>query len=153
MFRQSCTLLPLPVILISVLLLQLPFGVELCGYPGSPGHASVAFSSETIEAGTVATYTCDNGYELLGPPRRTCTENGTWIPQGIPFCGKSLFTLQSLSVSFFLQYLPYATYLDRQAISRSFTQTSAIYVSFFHPFSHVSLTFSWTCSHLFQSSG
>jgi len=86
MFRQNCPFLPLPVILIGVLLLQLPFGVELCGYPGSPGHASVAFSSETIEAGTVATYTCDNGYELLGPPRRTCTENGTWIPQGIPFC-------------------------------------------------------------------
>src|SRR5689334_9209147 len=57
-----------------------------CGYPGSPGHASVAFSSDNIEPGTVATYTCDNGYELLGPPRRTCTENGTWVPQGIPFC-------------------------------------------------------------------
>lgn len=60
-----------------------------CGYPGSPAHASVAFSSEAIESGTVATYTCDNGYELLGPPRRTCSENGTWVPQGIPFCGES----------------------------------------------------------------
>lgn len=59
-----------------------------CGYPGSPAHASVAFTTETIETGTIATYTCDNGYELLGPPRRTCGENGTWTPQGIPFCGK-----------------------------------------------------------------
>jgi hypothetical protein len=65
--------------------------VSSCGYPGSPGHASVAFSSESIETGTVATYTCDNGYELLGPPRRTCTDNGTWVPQGIPFCGEWLF--------------------------------------------------------------
>lgn len=59
-----------------------------CGYPGSPAHASVAFTTEAIETGTIATYTCDNGYELLGPPRRTCAENGTWVPQGIPFCGK-----------------------------------------------------------------
>jgi hypothetical protein len=65
-----------------------------CGYPGSPGHASVAFSSETIESGTIATYTCDNGYELLGPPRRTCAENGTWVPPGIPFCGKDSLSLK-----------------------------------------------------------
>ena len=71
--------------------------VNGCGYPGSPGHASVAFSSEAIEAGTVATYTCDNGYELLGPPRRTCTENGTWIPQGIPFCGRFSFFINPLT--------------------------------------------------------
>ncbi|KAI1302311.1 Sushi, von Willebrand factor type A, EGF and pentraxin domain-containing protein 1 [Halotydeus destructor] len=60
--------------------------VNGCGYPGSPSHASVAFTTETIETGTVASYTCDNGYELLGPPRRTCADNGTWTPQGIPFC-------------------------------------------------------------------
>lgn len=79
-------------ILIFTLFVLHPLKVSACGYPGSPGHASVAFTSETIEAGTVATYTCDNGYELLGPPRRTCTENGTWVPQGIPFCGKFCIT-------------------------------------------------------------
>lgn len=74
--------------------------VHGCGYPGSPGHASVAFSSETIEPGTVATYTCDNGYELLGPPRRSCSQNGTWEPQGIPFCGKHPFPVcQRLAAS------------------------------------------------------
>ncbi|XP_023228070.1 uncharacterized protein LOC111628502 [Centruroides sculpturatus] len=57
-----------------------------CGYPGSPAHASVAFSSEVITPGTVASYTCDGGFELLGPSRRICNENGTWVPLGIPFC-------------------------------------------------------------------
>lgn len=59
-----------------------------CGYPGSPAHASVSFSNTPVVAGSSASYTCDNGYELLGPPRRVCQANGTWAPIGIPFCGK-----------------------------------------------------------------
>ncbi|KAG8188357.1 hypothetical protein JTE90_022557 [Oedothorax gibbosus] len=69
---------------VSVLLLSTT--VSACGYPGSPAHASIAFSTEVIEPGTTATYTCDPGFELLGPGRRVCTANGTWVPQGIPFC-------------------------------------------------------------------
>lgn len=64
--------------------------VSACGYPGCPAHASIAFSSEVINPGTVATYTCDSGFELLGPARRVCAANGTWIPAGIPFCGEQL---------------------------------------------------------------
>ncbi|GIY59676.1 sushi, von Willebrand factor type A, EGF and pentraxin domain-containing protein 1 [Caerostris darwini] len=60
--------------------------VNACGYPGSPAHSSIAFSTEVIGPGTVATYTCDVGFEILGPARRVCTANGTWTPQGIPFC-------------------------------------------------------------------
>ncbi|RWS10699.1 sushi: von Willebrand factor type A: EGF and pentraxin domain-containing protein 1-like protein [Dinothrombium tinctorium] len=71
---------------ISLLLLHFATKARACGYPGSPAHASVSFTTEFIEIGTVATYTCDNGYELLGPPRRTCSSNGTWVPQGVPFC-------------------------------------------------------------------
>lgn len=59
-----------------------------CGYPGSPAHASVTFNTSLVVAGTAASYACDNGYELLGPPRRICQANGTWSPIGIPFCGK-----------------------------------------------------------------
>ena len=59
-----------------------------CGYPGSPAHASVTFNTSHVLAGTAASYTCDNGYELLGPPRRICQANGSWSPVGIPFCGK-----------------------------------------------------------------
>lgn len=60
----------------------------VCGYPGSPAHASIAFNTSTVVSGTAASYTCDNGYELLGPPRRICQANGSWSPVGIPFCGK-----------------------------------------------------------------
>lgn len=63
-------------------------GTPTCGYPGSPAHASVTFNTTHVVAGTAASYTCDNGYELLGPPRRVCQANGTWSPVGIPFCGK-----------------------------------------------------------------
>lgn len=59
-----------------------------CGYPGSPAHASVTFNTSQVVVGTASSYTCDNGYELLGPPRRLCQANGTWSPIGIPFCGK-----------------------------------------------------------------
>lgn len=59
-----------------------------CGFPGAPAHSTVEFSSSSIGAGTVARYTCDRGFELLGPARRICSTNGTWVPQGIPFCGK-----------------------------------------------------------------
>lgn len=63
-------------------------GAATCGYPGSPAHASVTFNTSQVTVGTAASYTCDNGYELLGPPRRLCQANGTWSPVGIPFCGK-----------------------------------------------------------------
>ncbi|CAG0879193.1 unnamed protein product [Cyprideis torosa] len=59
-----------------------------CGFPGSPAHSIVTFSPEgEIRTGTVATYSCDWGFELLGTStRRVCSENGTWVPDGIPFC-------------------------------------------------------------------
>ena len=59
-----------------------------CGYPGSPSHASVSFTPDFIRPGTVATYECEPGFELLGPSRRLCSTNGTWTPAGIPFCGE-----------------------------------------------------------------
>ncbi|GFW09592.1 sushi, von Willebrand factor type A, EGF and pentraxin domain-containing protein 1 [Trichonephila clavipes] len=57
-----------------------------CGYPGSPSHSIITFNTETVQTGTVATYRCDPGFDLLGPIRRLCVENGTWIPIGIPVC-------------------------------------------------------------------
>ncbi|XP_049276019.1 sushi, von Willebrand factor type A, EGF and pentraxin domain-containing protein 1-like [Rhipicephalus sanguineus] len=61
-------------------------GDNVCGYPGCPAHATVTFSRDDMSPGTVATYVCDAGYELLGPSRRVCTVNGTWVPEGIPYC-------------------------------------------------------------------
>jgi len=58
-----------------------------CGFPGAPAHSTVKFSpGEDVREGTIAKYSCDRGFELLGPARRVCANNGTWSPQGIPFC-------------------------------------------------------------------
>lgn len=62
-------------------------GHSSCSFPGSPAHSTVTFTDDTLNNGAVATYTCERGFELLGPSRRVC-ENGTWIPEGIPFCGE-----------------------------------------------------------------
>ncbi|XP_042227360.1 uncharacterized protein LOC121869850 isoform X2 [Homarus americanus] len=57
-----------------------------CGFPGAPSHSTVTFSDNRLDSNTVATYACDRGFELLGPARKICAENGTWTPAGIPFC-------------------------------------------------------------------
>ncbi|XP_056639770.1 uncharacterized protein LOC130447135 [Diorhabda sublineata] len=56
-----------------------------CSFPGAPAHSSIVFSDENLGPGTVATYSCERGFELLGPSRRVC-QNGLWVPEGIPFC-------------------------------------------------------------------
>ncbi|XP_032679645.1 uncharacterized protein LOC116848037 isoform X2 [Odontomachus brunneus] len=70
-----------------------------CGYPGAPAHSSVRFTigdvldeeddlfNDTMfPVGTMATYSCERGFELLGPARRHCQADGTWTPEGVPFC-------------------------------------------------------------------
>ncbi|XP_011631815.1 uncharacterized protein LOC105423669 [Pogonomyrmex barbatus] len=73
-----------------------------CGYPGAPAHSSVRFTGRgiddvideedallkdtTLPEGTVATYSCERGFELLGPARRECQAEGMWAPEGVPFC-------------------------------------------------------------------
>lgn len=56
--------------------------------------------------GTVATYSCERGFELLGPARRQCRENGTWVPDGVPFCGESIY----LYIVIYLPVLAIMTY-------------------------------------------
>ncbi|KAG7189470.1 hypothetical protein KM043_017165 [Ampulex compressa] len=73
-----------------------------CGYPGAPAHSTVTFTipgaddvideedalleDTRLPVSTVATYTCERGFELLGPARRQCQADGTWTPEGVPFC-------------------------------------------------------------------
>ncbi|KAG5328387.1 SVEP1 protein, partial [Acromyrmex heyeri] len=73
-----------------------------CGYPGAPAHSSVRFTirdsddiideedellkDTTLPVGTRATYSCERGFELLGPARRDCQAEGSWVPEGVPFC-------------------------------------------------------------------
>ncbi|XP_049542444.1 uncharacterized protein LOC125955327 [Anopheles darlingi] len=58
---------------------------KTCKFPGAPAHGSVEFTDDALGDGTVATYYCERGFELLGPSRRVCND-GQWIPEGIPFC-------------------------------------------------------------------
>lgn len=91
----------LSLILLLSLTIQGGFG-EGCGYPGAPAHSSVRFTGADIEEvidedeillrnsyfprRSVATYSCERGFELLGPARRQCQADGTWTPEGVPFC-------------------------------------------------------------------
>ncbi|XP_045784086.1 uncharacterized protein LOC123880164 isoform X3 [Maniola jurtina] len=56
-----------------------------CRYPGSPAHSRVTFSDDELQEGTIASYSCEQGFELLGPSRRIC-DAGRWSPDGVPFC-------------------------------------------------------------------
>lgn len=47
----------------------------------------MTFTDPDLGNGAVASYSCERGFELLGPARRVC-DSGNWVPEGIPFCGK-----------------------------------------------------------------
>ncbi|XP_069365099.1 uncharacterized protein [Maniola hyperantus] len=71
---------------IAVLLQVIPTLVGAsCRYPGSPAHSRVTFSDDQLTEGTIASYACEQGFELLGPSRRIC-DASRWIPDGVPFC-------------------------------------------------------------------
>ncbi|XP_013147392.1 PREDICTED: uncharacterized protein LOC106110206 [Papilio polytes] len=74
------------ILLSAVLVLLQGYAAATCRFPGAPAHSRVDFSDENLSEGTVATYTCERGFELLGPARRICAHDGTWNPDGIPFC-------------------------------------------------------------------
>ena len=42
----------------------------------SPSNGQVSLTAAT--PGSVATYTCDNGYEVVGASVRECQANGSW---------------------------------------------------------------------------
>jgi len=71
-----------------------------CKFPGAPAHSTVSFSNDTLHIGVIATYSCERGFELLGPARRECEATGEWLPEGIPFCGKfHLFSINFNTVT------------------------------------------------------
>lgn len=80
---------PLYTLYIKFLLYFVAISDKTCSFPGSPAHSVVVFTNESLVSGTVASYSCERGFELLGPSRRVC-DNGVWLPEGIPFCGEYL---------------------------------------------------------------
>ncbi|XP_035216887.1 uncharacterized protein LOC118190306 [Stegodyphus dumicola] len=63
-----------------------PKEILSCGLPGSTFRSTVTFNTESIRRGTIATYTCETGFRLIGPWRRLCLGNGTWTPKELPIC-------------------------------------------------------------------
>lgn len=49
---------------------------ERCAVLDAPSHGKVTVASRS--PGGVATYSCDEGYEINGSPMRTCRSTGTW---------------------------------------------------------------------------
>ena len=45
-------------------------------------------ANDTIEADAVAVYECNQGYQLLGPSKKVCQEDGKWMPEDDIFCYK-----------------------------------------------------------------
>ncbi|XP_026315210.1 CUB and sushi domain-containing protein 3 isoform X2 [Hyposmocoma kahamanoa] len=74
------------VIPIFLIFLLRGWALAKCPFPGAPAHSRVSFSDEALAEGSVATYECELGFELLGPARRICGDDGRWTPDGIPFC-------------------------------------------------------------------
>uniref|UniRef100_T1J8N7 Sushi domain-containing protein n=1 Tax=Strigamia maritima TaxID=126957 RepID=T1J8N7_STRMM len=56
-----------------------------CGFPGHGPHTKVDLIGFTFLTGSIATYTCDEGYFLIGPVQRSCQVDGKWSST-VPFC-------------------------------------------------------------------
>ena len=48
--------------------------------------------------GDTASYTCNDGFELIGSMSVTCTSDGTWSDEP-PMCRRKQFTLMAVSSS------------------------------------------------------
>ncbi len=62
----------------------LPSTVPTCGQLSRPVNGALSLSSGVSE-GSVATYTCDTGFNLTGSTTRTCASGGGWTPAA-PVC-------------------------------------------------------------------
>ena len=62
----------------------------MCATLSNPGKGQVAVNNHTV--GSIATYTCNNGYNITGENLRLCEQNGTtgqWTPEE-PTCSRKL---------------------------------------------------------------
>lgn len=56
-----------------------------CPILDDPRFGSVEFENETRPVGSVAIYSCDPPYTLIGQPERTCLDTSVWSGQA-PTC-------------------------------------------------------------------
>ena len=61
-------------------MLNLITSVISCGVPDLPlvNSNGLNVNYSTVTYGSIVTYSCKVGYNLVGSPNRTCMESGTW---------------------------------------------------------------------------
>ena len=63
---------------------------SICSDPEvAPDNGSVLLQGHgngTIPAGSIAEYKCKEGYTLIGPSVKVCTERGNWQPYHKVYC-------------------------------------------------------------------
>ena len=67
----------------------------MCGRPGSPQNGAVDYENENS-----ASYTCDEGFVILGGDKIRHCVNGTWTGD-VPHCGESTFKIFELYFKLF----------------------------------------------------
>ena len=71
---------------IKQVLLCIFIGID-CGSPGALENGMVTNNGTFVTS--VATFTCDFGYELIGDTQRVCQSDGTWSNM-VPTCDRKL---------------------------------------------------------------
>ena len=66
------------------------FSKALCPDLSTPANGMVTVMGTSV--GDTASYTCNDGYELIGSMSVTCTSDGTWSDEP-PMCRRKQFTL------------------------------------------------------------
>ena len=69
-------------------LLACLFVVVTCGDPGTPSNGARELANQNF--GTTVTYTCNQGYRLVGSSQRVCLVSGAWSSQ-LPECQSKYF--------------------------------------------------------------
>ena len=69
--------------------------INICTSPGDIEHGGVTFDNTkadqaTSPIGTVARFSCNNGFKLVGNSTRQCQPGGHWSGQRTPICQSKL---------------------------------------------------------------
>ena len=67
-----------------------PPPIQQCGVPGSPANGRVNFLTQDV--GSIASYSCDNGFSLVGEKFRECQSNLQWS-DSVPICTRKFTQL------------------------------------------------------------